>query len=421
MSAPVQRRPFLWRAAVYLLKALMPLLVLAGAAAGFIWMIETAPQAERQVRPRLARLVEVIAVEPGPQQVVLRAQGTVRAAQEVTLRAQVTGEVIWTNPALEPGGILGAGETLLRIDPRDFELAVAAAESRLAEALAELAVEAGNQRVGEREYSLLGRDLSPEERALVLRAPQLAMAEARVARERAALATARLDLERSEVRAPFDAQVLSEDIDTGSRIATTSQEIARLTGTGHYWVELALPQSDLAWLGEPGAGAEGARVTLRQPGVWPPGATREGRVLRLLSDLTGAGRMARILVEVPDPLALTPANAGRPQLLIGQYLQAEIVGRSVPGAVALDRQHLRGGDTVWLMTPEDTLAIVPVEVAWRGPDRAIVTAGIPADARLVTTDIAAVSAGMPLRLATQTPAEQGADAQAPAAARAEER
>lgn len=421
MSAPAQRRPFLWRASVYVLKALTPLVVLAGAAAGFIWMMETAPQAERQQRPRLARLVEVIAVEPGPQQVVLRAQGTVRAAQEVTLRAQVTGEVIWTSPALEPGGILRADETVLRIDPRDFELAVAAAGSRLAEAEAELAVEAGNQRVAEREYSLLGRDLSPEERALVLRAPQLAMAEARVARERAALATARLDLERSTIRAPFDAQVLSEDIDTGSRIATTSQEIARLAGTASYWVELALPQSDLAWLGTPGAGPEGARVTLRQPGVWPPGTTREGRVLRVLSDLTGAGRMARILVDVPDPLALAPENAGSPRLLIGQYLQADIAGRSLPDAVALDRRHLRTGDTVWLMTPEDTLAIVPVEVAWRGPDRVIVTAGIPAGARLVTTDIAAVSAGMPLRLASEAPAAPRETSPTAAAAQAGER
>ncbi len=421
MNAPTQRRPFLWRAAGYLLKALMPLLVLAGAGLGFIWMMETKPQAERQERPRLARLVEVIVVEPGTQQVVLRAQGTVRAAQEVTLRAQVTGEVIWTSPALEPGGILRAGETVLRIDPRDFELAVAAAESRLAEAEAELAVEAGNQRVAEREYSLLGRDLSPEERALVLRAPQLAMAEARAARERAALATARLDLERSTIRAPFDAQVLSEDIDTGSRIATTSQEIARLAGTRNYWVELALPQSDLAWLDAPGTGPEGASVTLRQPGVWPPGATREGRVLRVLSDLTGTGRMARILVDVPDPLGLAPENADRPRLLIGQYLQAEIAGRSVPDAVALDRRHLREGDTVWLMTPEDTLTIEPVEVAWRGADQVIVTAGIPAGARLVTSGIAAVTEGMPLRLASGATATPREAPPAAAAAQAGER
>lgn len=397
-TAQAPRRSLLMRVMVYFLKALTPLIVLAATAGLFMWMMETAPQAERKTRERVARLVEVIEAEHGPQQVRLRAQGTVRAAREVSLRAQVTGEVVWVSERLVPGATVAAGAPLLRIDPRDFELAVASARSDLAEAEAELAMEEGNQRVARREYEILERDLANEERALVLREPQLAMARARVDRARAALDTALLDLERSALEAPFDALVVSEDIDPGTRVATTSQELARLIGTDAFWMELALRQSDLRWLDMAESGGPGARVILRQPGIWPAGAQREGRVLRLLTDLTGTGRMARVLVEVTDPLALSDTAGGAPRLLVGQYLEATIEGRTLEGAVALDRRYLRPDDTVWLMTDDDKLAITPVEVAYRGAERVIVTGGLPQGARIVTTNMTTAADGMPLRL-----------------------
>lgn len=410
-SPEPRRRPFLLRALVYVMKALMPIVVLVLAAGIFLWMRETAPQAERAQRERLARLVEVVEAERKPQQVLLRSQGTVRAAREVVVRPQVTGEVIEVGTKLEPGSLLREGDLVLRIEPRDFELEVQSARSALERAQAELTIETGNQRVAEREYELLDRDLSEEERALVLRRPQLAMARADVERAKSDLEDALLDLERTEIRAPFDALVVTEEVDPGTRITSTAQEVARLIGTDRFWIELSVPQSDLRWLDLPAEDGPGSPVVLSQPSVWEPGDTREGHVLRLLSDLSEQGRMAQLLVEVDDPLALESANAGKPRLLVGQYLLAEISGRDIPDAVEIDREWLRPDDTVWLANADNELEIVPVDVAWRGLERVIVRDGIPDGALIVTTNMATVTNGMPLRLSEPAPAGTAAPAE----------
>lgn len=409
-----RRRPALWRALAFGAKAVIPLLVLAAGAALVFWMMQTAPKAERTQRPRQARLVEVVPVERQDRQVIVRAQGTVRPAREVVIRPQVDGEVIAVSEKLEPGGRFERGEQLVEIDPRDFELAVQIARSDLDRAEADLAIEMGNQKVAEREYELLGKELSDQEKALVLREPQLATARAAVARAEAELADALLDLERTRVTAPFDALVVTESADVGTKFTSTQAEIATLIGTDTFWVELAVPQDDLKWIRLPYGDRPGARVSLRQPKVWNAGATREGRVVRLLSDLSQQGRMARLLVAVDDPLALEPDNRDKPRLIVGQYLQAEIVGRVVENAVALDRRFLRQGDRVWVMNSESRLEVRPVSIAHRGAERVVVTAGIESGERIVATDIATASEGMPLRLDGDTAGQVAADGRPPA-------
>lgn len=391
-------------------KTLLPILVLGAGAATVTWMMQTASQAERTERTRQARLVEVVTAQAGSQRIDVQAQGTVRPARETVVRPQVTGELIEVNDSLEPGERLARDELMVRIEPRDFELAVQMAQSDLDEAKAELLVEQGNQAVAEREYELLDQDLSEQERALVLRQPQLATARARVSRAEAALGDAELDLERTRITAPFDALVVEESVDIGTRLTSTQSEIATLIGTDRFWVELSVPQSDLAWIELPTGDAPGARTVLRQPRAWGEDVTRQGRVLRLLSDVSERGRMARLLVAVDDPLALEPDNHGKPRLIVGQYLQAEIKGKTITDAIALDRELLRQGDRVWVMNDDNRLEIRPVEIAHRGRSQVIITAGLGEGERVVATDIAAAAEGMALRLEEQSDPDAGSGA-----------
>src|SRR5690606_36764266 len=146
----------------------------------------------------------------------------------------------------------------------------------------------------------------------------------------------------------------------------------------------------------------GSTVLLYQDAVWPAGVYREGRVFRLIGDLAQTGRMGRLLVEVEDLLALEPENDGKPRLLSGAYLRAEIAGRALPDTVKVDRRFLRDGDRVCLMDANDRLEIRAVEIAYRVPQDVLVSEGLDAGYRIVTTDIAVAVEGMPLRLATDT-------------------
>ncbi len=381
-------------------KIVTPIVVLAIAIGIAFYLMETAPRAERAEKPRLAPLVETVTLERRDHPTVLLAFGQVRAAREVVLKAQVQGRVIEINPKLAPGGRFRKGEIALKIDPADYELAVRQRESEVAKARADLQIEQGSQVIAQREAELLKdlRDeLSQREKSLVLRQPQLSTAKANVAAAEAALAEARLALERTTVRAPFDAIVISRQADIGTQI-TTSADIATLAGTETYWVELAVPAAELRWIDVPAVSEHsGSPVRLYNDAVWGPNMFRSGRVLRLLGDLTSEGRMARLLVAVEDPLAATSKNAGKPPLLIGSYLRAGISGRVIKNAIALDRAALRDGDRVWIMNHDGNLEVRDVSIAFRGADKVFITGGIEPKERAVTSNVPGANPGMPLR------------------------
>jgi RND family efflux transporter MFP subunit len=306
------------------------------------------------------------------------------------------------------------------------------AENQIVEAEASLRLEEGLQAVAKREFELLGESVKPEDRELVLRQPQLRAAKAALETTRAAKASAnaarraaeamvksaeaaaaaaesaagaadvalrkaRLDHERTALRAPFNALIETKLVDPGSQVSPASR-VARLIGTDTYWVEISVPVDRLKWIRFPaGNGKTGSPVRVFDAAAWGDGVHRTGHVLRLAGALESEGRMARVLVTVPDPLALASGNDGRPALLLGSYVRVEIDGGELPDVIALDRDQLREGDRVWVMDAEDRLAIRPVTVAVRNRDRVLVTEGLKDGDRVVVTDLAAPVAGMPLR------------------------
>lgn len=324
------------------------------------------------------------------------------------------------------------------------------AANRIVESETALQLEAGRQAVAKREYELLGEAVKPEDRELVLRQPQgrateAARATARAAHEaagaakraaeamvasaeaaaeaaegarraaEAALRKARLDHERTAIRAPFNALVESKLVDPGS-LVTPASRIARLVGTDAYWVEVSVPVDRLKRIRLPdGKRVAGAAVRVFDEAAWGPGVHREGRALRLAGALEPNGRMARLLVEVPDPLALAPGPPGRLPLLLGSYVRVEIDGGELDGVVAIDRDLLRDGDRVWVLEDPGRLAIRPVTIVSRERNRLLVSEGLKDGDRVVTTDLSAPVAGIPLRTADATAPAPGAPATPPPA------
>lgn len=384
-------------ALVLVVKGLIPLLILGAGAAAVYAMIKTAPQPQKAPHQRRARLVTIVEAERTPHRVRVEATGRILPAREVTLNPQVGGEIIEISPNLEPGGHFEAGAMVVKIEPADYELAAKMRQAELTQMEAERVMEQASQDVARREYEVLGEALNPEEKALVMREPQLAAATADVEAARAMLADAQLDLDRTTVTAPFDAQVVEKYVDLGTRL-NAQAPVVRLVGTDTYWVELKVEQSNLRWIEFPEGERPGSAVVLKQPKVWGPDAHREGRVIRLLPDLSAEGSMARVLVAVDDPLALLPENEGLPTLLVGQFVTAEIEGATLDGVVVVDRALLRSGDWVWIMNAENKLEVRPVEIAYRGLAYVLVQGGIEDGERIVTTDIATVADGMELRL-----------------------
>jgi RND family efflux transporter MFP subunit len=376
---------------------LICLALLLGAGGVTVLIFATEPTAERTGATReTAMLVDVTTVDRDTVRPTIEAMGTVRPAQDIVLSPRVSGEIIRRSDAFTPGGYVEEGETLLQIDPSDYENALQQRESELRQAEADLNLEMGRQDVAQQDYQLLGDSLSEEDRALVLREPQLNAARSAVESARAAVEQAELNLERTSIEAPFDAHILSRNVNVGSQVGP-GDELGRLVGLDTYWVEATVPVSTLRHLRLPEDGDPGSSVRIQNQSAWGEGAAREGRMFRIIGSLEGDTRMARVLVSVPDPHAYQSENADGPRLMIGSYVEAHMQGAPLEDVIRLNRDYLRSDDTVWEME-DGQLRIRDVSVAFRGAEYAYIDDGLADQAQVVTTNLSTVTEGAPLRL-----------------------
>lgn len=380
-------------------RRLVPLLVLAGAGVlGYI-LIKTPPRAQPRPSQRQATLVEVQPVEFRTQPVRIEAMGTIQPAKRIDLMPRVGGDVDWVSDDFVPGGIFEKGVKLLQIDPVDYELAKQAADKTVAEARTALRIEEGAQAVARQDFELLGEVVGVKDQDLVLRKPQLEMAQATLAAAEADLERAQIDLSRTTVRAPFNAIVQGRPVNVGARVTETTS-LATLIGTDQYWVEATVPVSDLKWIAFPGPESEeGSKARIYDDAAWGSEEFRIGTVRRLAASLEEQGRMAQVIIEVEDPLSLH--DSSRPQLLIGSFVRVEFEGKKLENVVHLPRNLVHEDDRVWVFNEDGTLDIRKVDVALRGRDYVVVTGGLHPGERIVTTSLSAPVQGMALRVEGQ--------------------
>jgi len=383
---------------------LLPLAVLIAGGKVVLYMIDTAPKAERRSSSsnQKSRLVEAQPARISTENTSVDAYGTVKPARMIQLQPRVSGEIIEVSDELMPGGVFKTGDVILRIDPTDYKLIVSQRTSEVANAESAFRIEQGNQSIEKREYELLGETIRDEDRDLILRQPQLKAVEAAVDIAKAMLKKAELDLSRTEVRAPFNCMVESYSINLGAQVSTNTN-LATLVGTDEYWIELSVPVYDLKWIQIPRAVNDGvgSEVRVYNKAAWGENVYRTGLVIRLAGSLEQKARMARLIVSAKDPLGLTEENAGASMLLINSYVGVEIEGIQVENVIAIPRRLLRDGDHVWILNKEGKLEIRPVTVAYGSRNRVLISSGVTEGELVVTTDLSAPIAGAPLRTEDQ--------------------
>ena len=401
-----------------------------------VTLVKTKPEAEKVEREDPGALVEILEVHPSTQAVTVTANGTVVPAQQISVGPEVSGRVSWMSDKLIPGGRLARGEQLVRIDPRDYQLAVEQQVAQVDRAQTELEIERSRKQIAEREWELLAKkqpqagsqaqgsqaqDGSQEQEggSLALRDPQLRTAQAALKAARSGLDRAQLTVAKTAIRAPFNAMVQSKSVDVGQLVGP-QMSLATLVGTDAFWVQVSIPVERLSWIQIPGirGATEGSPARIVQE-LGKDTSVRRGKVIRLLGDLDPQGRMARLLVEIDDPLGLAGAASaeetgaqqaeatepGMP-LLLGSYVSVEISGEQLKDVVELPRMALHDGDQVYVMTPESTLAVKEISVLWRRPDTVLVGSGLAGGDKVVVSPLSAPVEGMKLRV--KNPAKRAA-------------
>lgn len=323
--------------------------------------------------------------------------GTVEAAQDIILSPRISGEVIERSPSFTPGGYVEKGEVLLQIDSTDYKNTLQQRKSELRQAQSDLNLEMGRQEAAQSEYRIFGDTLTEENEARILRQPQLNAVKASVESAQAAVDQAEAELHRTTIRAPFDAHILSQNVNVGSQVAA-GEQLGRLVGLDEYWVEATVPVSKLRWLTFSETNqSEGSEVKIRNRTAWEEGESREGYLDKMMGALAEQTRLARVLISVPDPLAYHADNADLPKLMIGSYVETTLRGEELTDVIRLNRDYIRTDDTVWIMEDQE-LRIKDVDIVFRDEQYAYIADGLADQDQVVTTNLTTVSEGAPLRL-----------------------
>lgn len=360
---------------------------------------KTSPKARKRPPSKIVPIVTVIPLHPATHQVIVTAMGTVVPSREIKLKTRVSGEIVSVHPEFRLGGFINKGAIVLKIDPSDYRLAVARKESAVVNGKYALKLEMGHQDVAKREWDLLNknRPLNQKSNELALRKPHLKKAQAALAAAEADLKQARLNLSRTIVRAAFNGLVRTKSVDLGSQVSSQEQ-LAVLVGTDEYWVQAAIPVDRLKWIQIPRYRKDtGAPVRV----IYQNGFERKGKVLKLLGDLTPEGRMARILISIPDPLNIEPGSGQKPPLLIGEYVRIEIQGKSLSNIYRVPRNALRDNTHLWLIDETERLDIRAVKTVWRSRDAVFIRQGLKRGDRLIVSDLSKPVPGTDLKAQRQ--------------------
>lgn len=376
---------------------LLSILFLAFVAVVSVFLIYSSePKAERESAVRqTAMLVSVAPVERKTYTPFISGLGTVVAAQDIELSPRVSGRVESVSDTFIPGGFARKGGTLLTLDKADYEHTLLQQESALKQAESEWELELGRQDVAERDYEVLGKEFKDQNPSLALRKPQLESARAALMSARAARDQAKLDLDRTVIKAPFNAQILSRSANVGSEV-NPGASVARLVGVDEYHVIVTVPLSKLKYIALPDKGTSAPQAEIRSRTVWPDGVSRHGAVRSVIGSIDQETRLARILVSVDDPLAINVA-AGKPALIIGSIVQAHLQGHTFENVIRLDRAHLHRGNTVRVMK-DDVLDVRNVTVVYSDTEHAYISDGLETGDLVITSTITNTRNGTPLRL-----------------------
>jgi RND family efflux transporter MFP subunit len=334
--------------------------------------------------------------KPSGYQIIVTAMGTVIPAREVVLKSRVSGEIVKIHPEFTEGGFLKKDTEIIQIDPQDYELALARKRSAVTDAEYALKLELGHQQVAKREWELLnqGKPAQDMEKELALRQPHLSKVRADLSAAEAELKVAMLDLERTHITVPFNAMVRSKSVDRGSQV-TSQEPLAELVGTDAYRIQVSLPVDRLEWIDVPvQAGDFGSEARI----IYGQGHECSGKVIRLMGDLATEGRMARILVEVADPLGLNASNQDRTPLLIGEYVRVKILGRKLNNVFQIPRTALKDNSSIWIVSENQTLEIRKVRPVWRDADVVLLQDGLTPGEQLIVSDLPAPVEGMAVRV-----------------------
>lgn len=345
------------------------------------------------VKPEVENIpiVSVEEVTLSPITLKVESYGIVTPKYETEIVAQVSGEIVELSPLFVRGGFVKEGQLLARIDPSDYQAALIDAQANLASAKSSYEIEQAQGIVAENEWKSI-TDTSPTE--LSLRKPQLAQEIAKVKSAQASVLRAKRNLERTEIRAPFDAMIDNRMIGLGSYVGMGTK-LGKILGTDIAEIRLPVADEQLQFLNGNGVNSEvileGTYSGVNR--VW------QAQIGRSEGVIDATSRMSYLVAEVKDPYLLAPKNMNGLPLRFGSYVNAKIIGKKIEQATSIAR-HLVKEDKIAILDDESRLHFAQVDVLRQEGANVIISQGLASGDKVIVSALDYPVEGIKLALST---------------------
>lgn len=365
-----------------LLKFLLPVAVLGVAFILSRQILSNPP--EVKARPTFARpqAVDAISMQPQSYQVILDTQGTIEASTSTTLVAEVAGTIQSVSPKFVTGGAFKKGELLIQLDQRDYQIALTQARAQLSQAEAQLQEEFARGKQAKVEWESLHRNRKPT--ALNLRTPQLAAARANRDAARAQVERADLDMQRTQIIAPYDGRVSVAQANLGQFVSRGNM-LGEIYSVGSFDVRLPLTSRQQSYLDTIDPTSDIENVILHSHTQ-----SFAGRLVRI-EGVDSETQQFNVIAQIK-----VDAKQQNDDLRVGKFIQARITGKTLNDVYVVPRQAIRQEAEVLVLENKKAIQRQAVTVAWRDETHSVISSGLVAGQHVVVTPLSVVANGTPV-------------------------
>ena len=342
---------------------------------------------ERQAPASLERPPAPVSVAAAVTQdvpIYIDAVGKIVAREVVSIQPQVSGRI--TKIHFSDGADVKAGDVLFTIDPRPYQAQLNQAEASVAQAQAALNLAKTNfARV---ESISDPRAISRQDFDAKKNAVEVAEAELR--QNRAAVETARLNLEYCTIRSPIDGRAGQRLVDLGNVVTPGNNPLLVIQRLDPIYADFTIPESDLTEVQRNMARRTlGAEVRLDESTK-----AREGKLTFLdnsVQEGTGTVKL-RATVGNKDRL-FWPGRFARIRLILDTHHAAVLVPAEAP-------QLSAKGSFVYVIKQDQSAELRPVTVRQRHGDLVVIAQGLNEGERVVVNGQLGVTPGGKVQIAS---------------------
>lgn len=323
----------------------------------------------------------------------VKSYGIVKPKDKTELIAQVGGQVISVAGQFVEGAFVKQGDILARIDPNDYEADLIEAQAGLAQASSALEIERAQAHVAKAEWERIKADASDAIASqLYLRKPQLAEKMARYRSAQASVKRANRNLERTYIKAPYNAIINERSISLGS-VVNQGSRLGALSAIAVAEVRLPVADNELQFLSNSGINANvtfSAQYAGKQ-------TTWQAKIIRSEGVVDQKSRMSYLVAQLATPYA----NNSQP-LRFGSYINATIEGRALDNAIIVPH-HLVKNNKIAILNNNLTLSFKTLNIIREQNGMIIANQGLNEGDQLITSALEYPTEGMAVKIEETTP------------------